>query len=76
MKTLNMNEVAAVSGGSYDLTVTMFVPDVMENQVADLFQGVITGQIIGMDQFVNGLINLGPEGNAIRLKEVTFQNFN
>lgn len=76
MKVLNQTEVSEVSGGDYQVVLTLHVPGPVEDPLFDLFQGVVTGNIVGMDEFVNGLINLGPAGNAIRLETVAFQDFN
>lgn len=76
MKVLKQTEISAVSGGSYTMSLDLYVPNSVADPVFDLFQQVVNGQITDMGQFINGLYALGPAGNTIRVETVEFKEFN
>lgn len=76
MKQLNVAEMNLVAGGDYDLSLTLHVPSAVANQMADLIQGITTGQFTDTASVANALASAGPVLNEVRVKAISFSDFN
>lgn len=75
MKVLNQTQVAAVSGGQYDLIITLHVPTPLDAAMTQFVDSVVLGQVSTTQDIINGLNLLGPAGNAIVLTNFEYANF-
>lgn len=79
MKHLNLEEVQNVSGGDFDIQIVAHVGSHVGGYVSDLFSQVINGNINGTDQFMTALNNAitnGANFNDVRIRDITFTDFN
>jgi hypothetical protein len=76
MKQLNVAETNLVSGGDFDLTLTLHVPSSVAPQLSGLIQAIVTGQIGDTNGFANALANAGPVLNEVRVDNIAFSDFN
>lgn len=76
MKQLNVVETSLVSGGDFDLTMTMHVPSSVAPQLTGLIQMIVTGQIADTNGFANALAGAGPILNEVRVDSISFSDFN
>ncbi len=76
MKPLNVTETNLVSGGDFDLTLTLHVPSSVTPQLFGLIQMIVSGQIGDANGFANALTNAGPILNEVRVDTISFSDFN
>lgn len=76
MKQLNIAEMNLVAGGDYELTLSLHVPSSVANQMADLIQGITTGQFTDTASVAGALSAAGPVLNEVRVTTISFSDFN
>lgn len=75
MKELNVAQADLVSGGDYELTLTMHVPSDIAPQLATIIEEMILGQIADINGFVKALSSAGPTLNEVHIDNISFSNF-
>lgn len=76
MKQLNVAEMNLVAGGDYDLSLNLYVPSAVAPQMATLIQGITNGQFTDTASFAAALSSAGPVLNEVRVKSISFSDFN
>ncbi|MBN9288114.1 MAG: hypothetical protein BGO43_07550 [Gammaproteobacteria bacterium 39-13] len=76
MKTLSLADVKNVSGGDFDLVLTLHVPAALAQPMTMIVQQIVTGQIMTTSDFVNAINGAGPMINDVRVETIEYQNFN
>ncbi|MCS5710547.1 hypothetical protein [Candidatus Berkiella aquae] len=76
MKQLNIMETNLVSGGDYDLNLTLHVPSSVAAPISGLIQAIVTGQVTNTTEFANQLTSAGPILDEVRITDISFSDFN
>lgn len=78
MKSLSVQETALVSGGDYQLAVTMFVPTSAGSYVGNIFQQLVNGQMPDTAAFIAAMQDPAVQAafDKVRVESVNFAEFN
>lgn len=76
MKKLSFDEVKNVTGGHFELVLTLQVPAILTQPMTMIVQQMVNGQILTTADFVNAVNSNGPMLNEVRINSIEYQNFN